>query len=82
MELQGALIAAIGALTGALGVMWVALQKEITAAKQSCEEDRRKLWELVRVVQQLERRRDSPIFDHSAPVSEDEQDARAERRVR
>lgn len=72
MDLQAALIAAIGALTGALGIMWVAFQKQISEAKANCEEDRRKLWDLVRVVQQLERRRDSPIFDSKAPIRDDE----------
>lgn len=81
MDLPGALFAAIGALTGALGIMWLALQKEISSAKQDCSDDRKKLWELVRIVQQLERRRDSPLFDKSAPITDDEQDEqRTERR--
>ena len=74
MDLQAALLAAVGALTGAVGVIWIEFKRQIAEAKASCEEDRRKLWELVRVVQQLERRRDSPIFDQRAPVREDEID--------
>lgn len=72
MDVQGALFAAVGSLAGVIGVMWVTLQREIARARQGCEEDRRKLWELVRVVSQLERRRDSPLFDARAPVDQDE----------
>jgi hypothetical protein len=69
MDLVQALIAAVGALAGVVGVMWVALQKELTQAKAGCEEDRRKLWELVKQVSQLERRRD--LFPHTAEGEHD-----------
>jgi len=57
-SMQGVLLAAVSALAGVIGVMWVALQAEIRAAKADCDEDRKKLWELVRIVGQLDRRRD------------------------
>jgi hypothetical protein len=62
MDLVQALIAAVGALAGVVGVMWVTLQKELTQAKAGCEEDRRKLWELIKLVSQLERRRDLSVL--------------------
>lgn len=57
-DVQDALFTAVGGLTGVVGFMWMALQKEITRARAECEEDRKKLWELVRIVSQLDRRRD------------------------
>lgn len=72
MDIQAALIAAVGGLTAALGVMWLAFQKQIAEGKAACEEDRRKLWELIRIVSQLERRRDSPLFNAAAPMTDDE----------
>lgn len=66
MDLTQALLAAVGALGGAIGIMWVTLQKEISRAKAGCEDDRRKLWELVKIVSQLERRRDLSVL--SEPI--------------
>lgn len=58
MDLQAALLAAISAEAAALGVMWLALNKKVEKAEAACEEDRKKLWELVRRVAQLDRRHD------------------------
>lgn len=70
MDLQGALLAAVSALAAALGVLWVALQKQITEAKQGCEDDRKRLWELVQIVSQLDRRRRA-LADRT-PLTDDE----------
>lgn len=56
MDLQAALFAAISAEAAALGIIWVALTKKVEAAEKACEEDRKRLWELVARVAQLDRR--------------------------
>lgn len=63
MDLQAALLAAIGAQAGALGVMWVALNEKVKRAEAACEEDRRKLWALVQQVAQLDRRHIIPLTE-------------------
>lgn len=54
--LQGALIAAIIAQSGALGLMWKALNDKIKHSEQSCAEDRRLLHDLLTRVRQIDRR--------------------------
>lgn len=59
MDLQAALLAAVAGLTTALGVMWAALNAKIRDAEAACAEDRKRLWELVARVSQLDRRHDA-----------------------
>lgn len=61
MDLQAALLAAISAEAAALGIMWVALNEKVKRAEAACEEDRKKLWQLVTRVAQLDRRHDLPL---------------------
>jgi hypothetical protein len=67
------LIAAIGALTAVIGILWVALQSKISsaekryedaykAAEKRYEDDHQKLWELIKVVSQLDRRQQSALY--------------------
>ena len=53
---QGALIAAIVAQAGALGLVWRALHAEIKSSKEACAEDRRLLHDLLTRVRQIDRR--------------------------
>lgn len=61
MDFQAALLAAVAGLTTALGIMWTALSAKIRDAEAACAEDRKRLWELVGRVAQLDRRHDAPI---------------------
>lgn len=62
MDTQAMLIAAIGALAGVIGILWVALQSKINAAEKRFEDDHAKLWELIKVVSQLDRRQQSALY--------------------
>lgn len=62
MDMQSMLIAAIGALAGVIGIMWFTLQAKIAAAEKGCADDREKLWELVKVVSQLDRRQQTSLY--------------------
>ena len=57
--MQAALLAAVAGLTTALGIMWTALSAKIRDAEAACTEDRKRLWELVAKVAQLDRRHDA-----------------------
>lgn len=64
MDLQAALLAAVSAEAAVLGIMWVTFTEKVKRAEAACEEDRKKLWELVRVVAQLDRRQ---MIRHDPP---------------
>ena len=53
---QGALIAAIVAQAGALGLVWRALHAKIKHSEDACAEDRRLLHDLLTRVRQIDRR--------------------------
>lgn len=53
---QGALIAAVVAQAGALGLVWRALHAKIKHSEDACAEDRRLLHDLLTRVRQIDRR--------------------------
>lgn len=58
MDLQAALLAAISAEAGVIGVMWIAFNRKVHKAEEACAEDRRVLHDLLVRVSQLDRRKD------------------------
>lgn len=61
VNLEAALIAAVTAQAGALGLVWRALMRKIEHAEAACEEDRKALRSLMTQVKQLDRRDSAPL---------------------